>query len=88
MSYVKLAAVWIGLFVTACLMAASGGPRPVASEDGIDVYFSPDGGCTEANCGRLEVDADGRPVEHGSAVAARDSGGWTTPRQALFFNLR
>ena len=25
-----------------------GGPRPAASEDGIAVYFSPRGGCTEA----------------------------------------
>ncbi len=29
-------------------VAAAWGPRPAAQEDGIAVYFSPNGGCTEA----------------------------------------
>ena len=34
--------------VAVVAVAAAWGPTPAASEDGIAVYFSPRGGCTEA----------------------------------------
>ena len=60
----------IVLFVAVAAVAATAVPRPAASEDGIQVYFSPDGGCTDAIIQAIEGASESVQVQAYSFTSA------------------